>query len=356
MNLVTRFSFLLGVGLPLMPVAAFYSGYYHAGALLLVLFPVLDWLIGPYYSRPNEQQTRHLEQQFFFRVIPVLYVPLQLAVQVWGAYMVAQPGVPLEARMAITFGIGYAAGAIGITVAHELGHKKSAFERMLSKILLVSVSYGHFYIEHNRGHHVRVGTPGDPATARFGESIYAFMPRAVIGSYLHAWSLESARLKQFAYARWGWHNQMLWFTALPILIALTLGLQFGAWSAIYFVAQSAVAFALLEAVDYIEHYGLTRQQLVNGKCEPVNLQHAWDSSAWFTNGMLFNLQRHPDHHMNPSRRYQALASSRDSPQLPTGYAGMVWLALVPPLWRAVMHKRLDAYLLGSHGASKLNTA
>jgi alkane 1-monooxygenase len=356
MNRFIAISFLLGFSIPLVPLLGYFTGNYYIGWLLpLAIIPLLDLLAGPYYSVPDARQVGQLEQQLFFRLLPMLYVPLQLAVQLCGAYLVAQTDLPLAAKISLSLGIGHASGAIGITAAHELGHKKSAFERLLSKILLVSVSYGHFYIEHNRGHHVRVATFDDPATSRRDENVYAFIVRAVVGSYTHAWRLEFARLQQFNYARFGWHNQMLWFTALPMLIALTLGLALGPWGAIFFVLQSVTAFVLLEVVDYIEHYGLTRKQNPNGKFEPVGAQHAWDSSAWVTNGALFNLQRHADHHLNPSRRYQALASSPHSPQLPTGYAGMVLLALVPPLWRAVMHPRLDAYLSGPPSASHQQT-
>jgi alkane 1-monooxygenase len=349
MNFVTRCSFLFGYSLPLIPLIAFYSGHFHVIALLpLFIFPILDHLIGPRYSRPTAKQTAQLEQSIYFPLLTMLYVPLQLAAQIWGAYMVCQTDIPLDVRIGIMLSVGYASGAVGITTAHELGHKKSAFERTLSKILLTSVSYGHFYIEHNRGHHVRVGTAVDAATARRDESVYAFLVRAIVGTYTHAWTLEFARLKQFGYARFGWRNQMLWFTGLPLLIATTLGLMFGWQAAAYFFGQSIVAFTLLELVDYIEHYGLMRRRDANGKLEAFGAAHAWDSSAWLTNGVLFNLQRHADHHMSPSKRYQCLASTMDSPQLPACYALMVWLALLPPLWRAVMHPRLDAYLSGEN--------
>ncbi|MGB8337749.1 MAG: fatty acid desaturase [Burkholderiales bacterium] len=176
---INRFVFVIGLAIPLVPVLAFYSGdYYHTVALTPLLgIPVLDYLIGPRYSRPDAAQTSRLEQENYFRLIPILYVPLQLAVQIWGAWMACRPEVPAEIRIAICLGIGYASGAIGITAAHELGHKKSPAERTLSKILLLSVCYGHFYIEHNRGHHVRVGTRDDPATARRDEDVYLFVAR-----------------------------------------------------------------------------------------------------------------------------------------------------------------------------------
>ncbi len=349
MNFLTRCSFLFGLSLPLIPLLAFYSGHFHTVALIpLFLFPIVDYLIGPRYSRPTSAQSAQLEQSIYFPFIPMLFVSLQLGAQIWGAYMVCQPDIPLDVRVGIMLSIGYTSGAVGITAAHELGHKKSAFERTLAKILLTSVSYGHFYIEHNRGHHVRVGTPEDAATARRGENVYAFLIRAISGTYTHAWTLEFARLKQFGYTRFGWHNQMLWFTCLPIVIAFILGASFGWPAAVYFFGQSVVAFTLLELVDYIEHYGLTRKADANGKLEAFSVAHAWDSSAWLTNGVLFNLQRHADHHLSPSKRYQCLASSMQSPQLPACYASMVFLALIPPLWRAVMHPRLEAYFGGDN--------
>ncbi len=345
MHTLTRLSFLHALLLPLLPMAAFYSGHFHLVAIAaVVLIALVDFIIGPRYSRPDAATSAALEQQQYFALLPMLCVPIQLSVQLWGAWMVCQPDIPLNIRIGIGVSVGYVSGAIGITAAHDLGHKKSAFERLLAKILLVSVSYGQFYIEHNRGHHVNVGTHDDPATGRRNENSYHFILRAAYGTYAHAWPLEFARLKQFRYARFGWHNQMLWFTALPLLIALVLGLAFGWQASVYFFGQSIIAFSLLELVDYIEHYGLTRQRDANGKLEPFDVQHAWDSSAWLTNGFLFNLQRHADHHKFPSKRYQTLASSQASPQLPASYSSMVLLALLPPLWRALIHPRLDAYL------------
>jgi alkane 1-monooxygenase len=185
-----------------------------------------------------------------------------------------------------------------------------------------------------------VCTPKDPATARLGESFYAFYPRTVIGSFCSAWNIEMEKLQKAGYAKWSRHNQMLWFVTLPILFAGILSVLWGWQAILYFFAQSVIAFSLLEAVNYLEHYGLVRRENTPGHCERVGLMHAWNADHRITNYFLFRLQRHVDHHIHPVRRYQTLRTFDESPQLPTGYPGMVLLALIPPLWRRVMDPRV----------------
>ncbi len=240
-------------------------------------------------------------------------------------------------------------GGIGINTAHELGHKKEANERWLSKIALAQVAYGHFYIEHNRGHHVRVATPEDPASSRLGESFYRFWPRTVLGSLRSAWRLEKRR-----YARKQQHpfrlgNDVLnaWLMTAVLWGGLLAWLGVGV--APYLVLQAVVGFSLLEVVNYMEHYGMLRQKVGTGerrRYERVLPSHSWNSNNIATNVLLYHLQRHSDHHANPTRRYQALRDFEESPVLPTGYAGMIVLAIVPPVWRRVMDPRVVAHFGG----------
>jgi alkane 1-monooxygenase len=202
------------------------------------------------------------------------------------------------------------------------------------------VSYGHFTIEHNRGHHQRVATREDPASARYGESYWAFLPRTLAGSYAHAWRLEVARLAPLELPWWHWRNEMVWATLLPPLLAAALAAAFGTLAAAFFFGQSAMAMALLEAVNYVEHYGLERARLPDGRYEPVSERHSWDANQVLTNSFLIHLQRHADHNLNPLRPYAALQPRAGSPKLPTGYTGMLPLAAVPPLWFAVMNPRV----------------
>jgi alkane 1-monooxygenase len=229
--------------------------------------------------------------------------------------------------------VGTATGGIGITAAHEMGQRASVLDRALAQIGLALVGYGHFYIEHNRGHHVRVGTVDDPATARFGENVYAFWLRSLAGSFRHALKLEAMRR--------GHRGQGVLHDRVWQLTALSAGYAAAAWAfagwagLAFWVLQALIAVLLLETTNYLEHYGLRRE-----RGQPVGPQHSWDSDQWLSNAFLFNLERHADHHAHPERPFEALRATPAAVQLPMGYAGMVVLAWLPPLWRAVMHPRL----------------
>jgi alkane 1-monooxygenase len=185
-----------------------------------------------------------------------------------------------------------------------------------------------------------VATREDPATARFGESFYHFYPRALLGSFRSAWRLDAGRLRRSARHPLGWHNQMLWFIGVPLLIVAALWVAFGPRAALFFLGQSAMAFTVLEAINYLQIYGLVRERHPDGRIESVTHRHSWNASEAVTNCCLINLQRHADHHDNPGRPYQALRHHDGSPQLPTGYAGMLLVALVPPLWFKIMNPRV----------------
>jgi alkane 1-monooxygenase len=319
--------FLLALSSPFAPLAGMQIGFhFYTFAVFFGLVPLLDLAIGKRGAPSRAEELGRLEASGFFRAILLAYVPMHLALIAWGAWIVGQASLPLWQAVGLTLSVGLVTGSQGITIAHELGHKRSRLDRLLSRVLLVSVCYGHFTVEHNRGHHVRVATPEDPASARYGEGFWAFLPRTLWGSLRHAWELDRA--------------EVLWSLAASALIALALGAAFGPLAIAFFIGQSAMAITLLEAVNYVEHYGLQRQRLADGKYERPGEQHAWDAYEWLSNCFLVHLQRHADHHLAPSRPYAALQPREGSPKLPTGYAGMLPLALVPPLWFRVMHPRI----------------
>ena len=229
---------------------------------------------------------------------------------------------------------------IAINTAHELGHKRDSLERWLSRIALAQTGYGHFYIEHNRGHHVRVATPEDPASARLGESFYAFWPRTVKGSLLSSWELEKVRLDRMEKSAWSWHNDLLSAWAMTVVLFGVLVAIFGVTILPWLILQAVLGFSLLEVVNYLEHYGLRRQRREDGRYERCRPEHSWNSNNVASNVLLYHLQRHSDHHANPIRRYQALRHVDEAPQLPTGYAGMIVLAVIPPVWRRIMDHRV----------------
>ncbi|MEX2197606.1 MAG: alkane 1-monooxygenase [Burkholderiales bacterium] len=319
--------FLLALSVAAAPPVGHWLGvYWYAFVVFWVVVPIVDFLVGRGARPDTAEEIHRLERNPFFRFVLHAWAPLQLGLIGWGAWLVGSGGVAGFDAILFTLSVGLATGGVGITIAHELGHKRSALDRLLSRVLLVSVSYGHFTVEHNRGHHVRVATREDPASARYGEAFWTFLPRTLIGSLAHAWQLD--------------RREVLGSWAATLAIAAALGAAFGPLAVAFFFGQGAMAVTLLEAVNYIEHYGLQRRKLPDGRYERPNASHAWDAYEWLSNAFLVNLQRHADHHLNPMRPYAALQPQEDSPKLPMGYPGMVPLAFVPPLWFAVMNPRV----------------
>jgi alkane 1-monooxygenase len=339
----------LAPSLPFISFAAWYAGaawaWWIAPMVVFGLIPAVDMLLGDDPANPPNDAVQRLQQMRYYRWLTFLYLPAQYAALVLCCAVWARGKVGFVDRAGLILTAGIVNG-IAINAAHELGHRREAVERWLSRIALAATGYGHFYIEHNRGHHVRVATPEDPASARLGESFWAFWPRTVVGSVRSAWRLESRRLRLRRHSPWSWRNDILSAWAMSLALAAGLAAAFGVAVVPFLVLQAVVGFSLLEVVNYLEHYGLRRQRNQAGRYEKVGPRHSWNSDRIVTNVFLFQLQRHSDHHINPLRRYQTLCSLEDSPQLPAGYAGMIVLALVPPLWRRVMDKRVVAHYGG----------
>jgi alkane 1-monooxygenase len=307
--------------------------------------PALDALAGEDRRNPPPEALAALEAQAGYRLLVAAYVPGQWVVTALGAWVAGTQPLSLWAWLGLVLTVGGVNG-IAINAAHEMGHKRVAWERALSRIALLPVAYGHFYVEHNRGHHARVATPADPASARFGESFWAFLPRTLVGGVRSAWQLEALRLRHEQRPVWSVHNLNLQAWAGSALMFGVLTLLFG-WQALPFLlVQAFYGASLLEVVNYIEHYGLLRPLGPDGKPVRCTPQHSWNSSHTVSNLFLFHLQRHSDHHAHPARRYQALRHFDDSPQLPSGYAAMLVLAYLPPLWFAVMNQRVLAHYGG----------
>jgi alkane 1-monooxygenase len=313
-------------------------GTFLTVAITFGLLPLLDRLVGMDPARTLAAGADAGAHRWFDALL-YAWVPLQFATLVWGAHAFALAAGPLEAA-GIAVSTGVVTGGIGITVAHELGHRLGRGDRLLSCALLASVAYAHFHIEHNQGHHARVATPEDPATARLGESLYRFVPRSVVHGFASAWALEVRRLRRAGRGVATLHNRMLWVVLAPIACAALLVAAFGASAVAFFLVQACVAFVLLEAVNYVEHYGLVRARATDGRYERVRAEHSWNSSHRVSNWFLFNLQRHSHHHANVTRHYEDLEHREDAPQLPWGYPSAILVALVPPLWRRLIHPRL----------------
>jgi|TARA_R100000005_G_scaffold95883_1_gene79317 alkane 1-monooxygenase len=344
-----RYLWMSSLFMPLFPLLGVGLYFYWGSEWLLLVpllfsylvIPVLDYALGSDTNNPPEEIVPQLEDDRYYRLLTWFTVPMHFVVLIVIAWFVGTQ--PLSAWSVIVMAITAGSySGLGINTAHELGHKKPELERLLAKIVLAVPAYGHFCIEHNRGHHRDVATPEDPASARMGESIYRFVWREIPGAFRRGWAVESERLQRLGKSPWSLHNDILQSFAISLLLQGGLLLAFG-WVMVPFLAvHNFWAWFQLTSANYIEHYGLLRQREANGRYERCQPHHSWNANYIFSNIVLFHLERHSDHHANPTRRYQSLRNFADIPELPNGYYGMYLLAYIPWLWYRVMDPRLLA--------------
>lgn len=326
----------LAVGLILQGPWVFFPWVY-----VFVVTPALDALLGLDRRNPDEAAEAGRRARRLFDVWLYAWLPVQLGLLAWTISACASGAYAAWECAGLITSMGIVSGGGGITVAHELMHRSRWFEKGLAELLMASVSYPHFCVEHVYGHHRWVATPHDPATARFGQSLYGFIPQTVVGGLKSFWRIESERVRRRGVR--GLRDARLRYPLLVWAFVVIFGGLWGLLGISLFFAQSAVAVLLLEAINYVEHYGLRRRPIDRGRFERVQPRHSWNSDHWLTGLYLFNLPRHADHHYLASRPYPVLRHLEDSPQLPAGYSTMVLVAVVPPLWRATMDHRVEAW-------------
>jgi alkane 1-monooxygenase len=353
MNWLRKIAFFTAFIIPTLTILGFYLG--GIAIILPIVFvyvaiPLIDLISGKDKQNVIKKAVNQVANDFYYRFVTYCWTYFQVVFVIWGAWVTSVHQLTIFEWIFFILAVSLSTGGIGITVAHELGHKKSKIEQFYSKVLLMTVSYMHFFIEHNKGHHVRVSTFEDPATSRENELFYAFWWRSTTKGFLSAFEIENKRLERKGLAKWSFQNSMIWFTIMPFLFvalitaSISLYLGYFVWQPIvFFVGQSIMAFSLLEAVNYIEHYGLVRKRTNDGNYERVAPHHSWNASQMASNFFLFQLQRHSDHHFNAIKRYQVLDHYDDAPQLPAGYPAMVVLAHFPNLWFKIMNPRLKKW-------------
>ena len=308
-------------------------------AFYYLTVPVLDMLIGEDTSNPPEEVVPQLENDPYYRWILYALVPLIWGAWFYGAWFVGTQNLPWHGVLAMIYLIGGTCG-VGINLGHELGHKKGKGERWLAKFVLAPCAYGHFFIEHNKGHHKDVATPEDPASSRMGESIWKFALRELPGAAKRAWRLEKDRLNAQDKSVWSLENEIIQPAIITIVAWGSVLAIFGIGLLPYILGTAFWGAFQLTSANYIEHYGLMRHKKANGRYERTQPHHSWNSNHMFSNWATFHLQRHSDHHAHPTRRYQSLRHFENLPELPNGYFGMFFISYFPPLWYKVMDKRL----------------
>lgn len=310
--------------------------------LFFGLIPVLEFFFKADRHNFDKEVAQLEKDKIIYSLILYLAIPVQFGMLIFFFYALQEPLTTFELLGRIS-AMGLMCSILGINVGHELGHRHNKIEQFLGELMLLSSLNTHFLPYHNGGHHFNVATPNDAATARKNEALYVFWIRSHFSSYFEAWKLESNRLKTQGKPFLSLSNKMIQYSIANILLLLTIYLIFGLSILFYFIAAAVMGILLLETVNYIEHYGLLRKKNEKGRYEKVRHHHSWNSDHILGKMVLFNLSRHSDHHYNGSKPYQVLNSLPESPQMPTGYPGMMLLSLVPPLWFKYMNAKVSKF-------------
>jgi alkane 1-monooxygenase len=340
MKALKYFSILV---LPLVVYISFTSKGWltHLPALVFFgLVPFLEFFIKPNKDNFSKEQEKIEKENKLYTYLLYLTLPIQLVFLLFFFYAIQETNLTNSEIFGRIFGMGIMCGVIGINVGHELGHRNNRLDEFIGEVLLLTSLNTHFLPYHNGGHHFNVATPKDAATARKNEILFFFWIRSHFSSYIEAWKLENKRMKQEDRSWFHHQNRMVIYTFCNLVLLGSIYLFLGQFILFAFLGAAISGIILLETVNYIEHYGLLRKQHESGRYERVKRNHSWNSNHQVGQVLLFNLSRHSDHHYNGSKHYQLLKSVPESPQMPTGYPGMMLLSFFPPLWFWVMNKKI----------------
>lgn len=323
---------------------------YYSVIVMFILIPLLEL-----FAKGSEKNLSRAEEEMalkdkMYDFLLYSLVPIQYATLVIFLFRVSQGNLLFYEKFGMAISFGMSCGILGINAAHELGHRVNWYEQLMSKMLLLTTLYMHFFIEHNRGHHKNVSTDEDPASSRLGEMLYLFYFRSIYGSFVSAWKLEAEQLKRLKLPFWSLKNEMIVYQLLQVSLISSIFYLFGFEATLFFLISATIGILLLETVNYIEHYGLRRKKKEKGYERTLPI-HSWNSNHPVGRMVLLELSRHSDHHYIASRKYQILRHFDESPQMPTGYPGMLLLAMVPPLWFRVMNPRIEKYRKSIEGNS-----
>lgn len=319
-----------------------YGWFTYLPALVFFgLVPLLEFFIKPDTTNFSKEEEKIEKENKWYTYLLYLTLPIQIVFLIFFFYAIQEPNLSNSEIFGRIFGMGIMCGVLGINVGHELGHRNNRLDEFIGEILLLSSLNTHFLPYHNGGHHYNVATPKDAATARKNELLFVFWFRSHLTSYFQAWQLENKRMKNLDRSWFHHQNRMVVYTFCNLLLLTFIYYIFGQFVLFTFIAAAIIGILLLETVNYIEHYGLLRKKNNHGRYERVKRNHSWNSNHQVGQILLFNLSRHSDHHYNGAKHYQLLKSLPESPQMPTGYPGMMLLAFLPPIWFWVMNKKLS---------------
>lgn len=332
----------MAYSVPLSVIVSFYFkgvASYTALAYVFVFIPLIESILpikqkDLVYINTDKRSLNRIFDWLLYLNVPIVYTILG-----YGFYNFSTVNLNTYENIGLVFALGILLATNAVNVAHELGHRKSKFEVLLTRLLLLPCMYMHFTIEHNHGHHKYVATDLDPATAKKGQSLYHFWVTSVSGQYKNAWRIQTRLLKKNGARFLSFKNKMLFFVIFQSAYLGGVYMLFGFKIFLISLIVGIISFLFLETINYIEHYGLVRKE-INGKYEKVQNTHSWNSNHVMGRIVLYELTRHSDHHYRASKKYQVLESLENSPTLPFGYPGSMIIATLPPLWYAIMHPKL----------------
>lgn len=321
-------------------IGLYYGKWLSPGTLYFgfILIPIIELFVPASRHSYDEDILKRKAEKSFFDILLYINVPIVYGVVFYFSWLLAHRDWTTAELIFSILNVGIFLGVSGINVAHELGHRSGTFDKWMARLLLLPTLYSHFTLEHNYGHHVKVGTTDDPATARKNESIYAFFIRSIGLGYINAWKIADRMIEKGGLSKWK-HEIILGHLGQLILLLLVFSIA-GFNGLLAYLSAAVVGMLVLESVNYIEHYGLVRKKLASGRYEPMTAAHSWNSNHELGRIVLFELVRHSDHHYQTTRKYQTLRHHDESPQLPFGYPMSIILALLPPLWFWVMNRKL----------------
>lgn len=337
------YKYLFAYSIPLMTLFSISSSgiyTYSTPIYAFIVIPIVEILIKDIDHTYSETQKNKRFNNLFFDVLLYLNIPFVFCTLGYGIYLLSTQNFSTVEIVGIILSLGILLATNAINVAHELGHRESQFQRTLSKLLLLPCLYMHFYLEHNYGHHKHVATPEDPATSKLNQPLYHFWFSSVVRQYFNAWKIQFDLLQKGKNAFVSIANDMLWYHLLQVAYLALFFYLFGWVGLSVALVVGVLSFLFLETINYIEHYGLTRQKLPSGRYERVQPKHSWNSNHLIGRIVLYELTRHSDHHFKSYKKYQVLENTPDSPQLPFGYPTSILLAMFPPLWFTLMNPRI----------------
>jgi len=340
--------YLAALTIPLASIISIYfKGFwvFFTPFYAFVMIPLLELLLIQNVKNYSEEELKRKKVNFLFDLMLYLKPPLVFGILSWSLIEVTLSTLETFEIIGLVLSVGIVLGVNGINVGHELGHRLTANERFLGKLLLLPSLYMRFFIEHNFGHHLHAATKEDPATARYNQSMYSFWVTSVFRQYISAWKIQNKLLKSNNKNFFSIKNDMFWYVIIQTSYLGLILFLFGTTGLLFAVSVAVVGFLLLETVNYIEHYGLLRVKTESGRYERVKEIHSWNSNHVVGRIVLYELTRHSDHHYKSSKKYQILECYDESPEMPFGYPTSMVIAFIPPLWFSVMNKRIPKEMI-----------